>query len=54
MEFRLLAYLETKQFNLVKRLVTQMEVNDLCHEMATMICDKKDNGEVSFLAYVEN
>ena len=25
-----------------------MEVNDLCHEMATMICDKKDNGEVRF------
>jgi len=42
---RLLAYLETKQYDLVRRLVTQMEVNDLCHEMATMICDKKDTGE---------
>ena len=42
---RLLAYLETKQYEVVQRLITQMEVDDRCYEMALMICDKKDAGQ---------
>ena len=43
--FRLLGYLETKQYEVVQRLMTQMEVDDRCYEMALMICDKKDAGQ---------
>ena len=40
-----MAYLETKQYEVVQRLITQMEVDDRCYEMALMICDKKDAGQ---------
>ena len=32
--------------------MTQMEVDDLCFEMATMICDKKDSGQVKKSGYL--
>ena len=42
---RLLGYLETKQYEVVQRLMTQMEVDDRCYEMTLMVCDKKDAGQ---------
>ena len=40
-----MTYLETKQYEVVVRLMTQVEVDDRCYEMVLMVCDKKDAGQ---------